>query len=280
MNSKSSVAIIGCGWLGQALATHLLAKNYQVVGTSQSSDTLNKISVLGATAEQLVLPLAENDDKPYQCFNCDFLVIAIPPQLRYGNTGYAERISQIVERAKKGKVKQLILINSTAIYGGLSGDVNEDAVLDLSQPKVKVLQQAEAFVLDSDLQAVSLRVAGLVGPNRLPGNFFKQGRQLKEPCAYVNLIHQIDIVAIIANVIAAEKVEGIYNVSSDMKMSKQAFYQQAALSLGNPQPQFKIDTSNSTGKFIVSKKVREVLSYQFKYDNLLTWLTERQVSQR
>ena len=47
MNSKSSVAIIGCGWLGQALATHLLAKNYQVVGTSQSSDTLNKISVLG-----------------------------------------------------------------------------------------------------------------------------------------------------------------------------------------------------------------------------------------
>ncbi|XQW84704.1 NAD(P)H-binding protein [Thalassotalea piscium] len=267
-----SVAIIGCGWLGQALAQFLLAHQYSVIGTSQSQERLNLISSLGATPECLRLPINDNDECQYQCFNCHSLVIAIPPQFRSGNINYPENIAQIVSHAKKGQVKQIILINSTAIYGGLVGKVDENAVLNLSQEKVTLLQQAESYVLNSGLSAVSLRVAGLVGPNRSPRNFFKQGRVLKDPDAFSNLVHQYDVVQCIAGMIETPENTGIYNLASKMRMSKQAFYQHAGLMIAESALQTDCGPSLSTSKLVISDKIRQALSIKFEYDDLLAWL--------
>lgn len=277
MSSKKSVAIVGCGWLGQALASYLLKANFCVVGTSQSPERLEQISALGAKFEQLILPLDNADNSEYQCFDSHSLIIAITPQLRSGRTDYHNKVAQIVSKAQQGSVEQIILINSTAIYGGLLGEITEDAVLDSSQSKVALLQQAEKSVLESGISSISLRVAGLVGPNRSPGNFFKQGRLLKDPQAYVNLVHQTDVVQCIARLIRAPEITGIFNIASTMKISKKSYYHQAALSIGKPAPEFESDLggdnkSENTSKFVVSDKIRQALSYQFQYDDLLTWL--------
>ncbi|GAA5132344.1 NAD(P)H-binding protein [Thalassotalea piscium] len=272
MSINKSVAIIGCGWLGQALTMHLLAHNYTVVGTGQSLERLTQISALGAIAERLVLPLNTADSNTYQCFNCQTLVIAITPQMRSGKTDYALKLAQVVAHAKKGNVKHIILVNSTAIYGGLIGEVTEDAKLDITQAKVAQLYQAEKIVLESGLAAVSLRVAGLVGPNRLPGNFFKQGRVLTEPNAYVNLVHQADVVTCIAKIIEQPNITGCFNIASNMKVLKQHFYQQAAVSIGNNKPEFEPADKETKSKRVVSDKIRQLLSYQFQYDDLLAWL--------
>jgi nucleoside-diphosphate-sugar epimerase len=279
MPSKQKVAIVGCGWLGQALASYLLKANYYVVGTSQSLEKLEQISVLGAISERLILPLDNADNSQYNCFDCQSLIIAITPQMRSGKTDYHKKIAQIVSKAQQGNVEQIILINSTAIYGGLLGDITEDALLASSQSKVALLQQAENSVLESGISSISLRVAGLVGPDRSPGNFFKQGRLLKDPQAYVNLVHQTDVVQCIARLIRAPEITGIFNIASTMKISKKSYYQQAALSLGKPAPEFETNLggeskSENTGKFVVSDKIRQALSYQFQYDDLLTWLSK------
>ncbi|GHE94089.1 NAD(P)-binding domain-containing protein [Thalassotalea profundi] len=274
MNINKSVGIIGCGWLGQALASQLLQNNYYVVGTATSLERLAQISSLGAISEQLTLPLELADKNSYQCFDCQSLIIAITPQLRSGKVDYPKKIAQVVAKAQQGKVKQIILINSTAIYGGLKGDVTETSPLDLSQPKVETLLEAENIIFNSGIHAVSLRVAGLVGPNRLPGNFFKPGLSLKEPNAYVNLIHQADIVSCITHLIANVEITGVYNVASAMKVSKLEFYHKAALSLGKTPPEFETPNTMPTnkGKFVVSNKIRQVLPFQFKYDDLQAWL--------
>ena len=272
---EKSVAIVGCGWLGQALAKALLAEHYHVVGTCQSQETNSILTEIGVTAELLTLPLKgtkNSNNCQYQLVNCRTLVICITPQLRYGKSDYVEKITQLVELAQHGKVAQIILINSTAIYGGLQGLVTENSTLDVSAPKVNTLQQAEAVVLGSGLAAVSLRVAGLVGPNRLPGNFFKPGRVLTEPNAPVNLVHQQDVVQCIKAIINKPQTTGIFNVSSNTEIPKQLFYQQAALALGNAVPEFEHDKNSHLGKHIVSNKIRQALAISFQYDDLLHWL--------
>ena len=59
-----------------------------------------------------------------------------------------------------------------------------------------------------------------------------------------------------------------------MKVSKKEFYHHAALSLSKPPPEFETsdEITINKGKFVVSDKIRQVLSYQFKYDDLMAWL--------
>ena len=89
-----SVSIIGCGWLGQALATVLLSENIPVLASYQSQATLEKLNRLNIPATPLVLPLAvdinaiestsNTVDVDQALFENDVLIIAIPPQIKKG----------------------------------------------------------------------------------------------------------------------------------------------------------------------------------------------------
>ena len=124
-----SVSIIGCGWLGQALATVLLSENIPVLASYQSQATLEKLNRLNIPATPLVLPLAvdinaiestsNTVDVDQALFENDVLIIAIPPQIKKGKLDYPLKIKQLVKLAELGKTQHIILLNSTAIYNGL-----------------------------------------------------------------------------------------------------------------------------------------------------------------
>ena len=100
-----------------------------------------------------------------------------------------------------------ILVNT--IYGGLIGDISESATLKLNDEKVSLLSQAEQIVLGFSGKSIVLRSAGLVGPNRHPGLFFRHKNLLTAPNSYVNLVHQKDIVALIIASIKDPNIHGI-----------------------------------------------------------------------
>ncbi len=285
-----SVGIIGCGWLGTALAKMLQAQGVQVTATRSSADNAVQLKTQGIQAYELMLPAEQGELNNHIIFNAQCIVIAITPQFRQGREDYAEKVTALVEAAKASvQVEKVILLSSTAIYNGLSGNVIESAALDFTADKVSILNQAEQAVLAITEQGNKignvLRLSGLVGPNRHPGKFLLHGRMLKSPEAKVNLIHQDDAVGLIIALLnqqVTQKVKqpendnsmGIFNGASDTHVSKEVYYQTAAKALGLPAPNFTHVSPTIKPRIVCAEKAKRVLGYQFSQADLLTWLSQ------
>lgn len=277
----TGVSIIGCGWLGQALASQLIEENIPVAGSYQSSATKAKLNALGIDALKLVLPLsvdtACNELSYAQLFQQNTLVIAIPPQLKKGQTDYPRKVAELVDLAEQGNVEKIIFLNSTAIYNGLAGEVDEQSELDLKASKVQPLLAAEQAVRGFSKQSIILRLAGLVGPKRHPGKFLQLKREFASAKSPVNLVHQSDVVNIIKYFIAAAKPKSksqVFNVVSNTNCTREHYYQTAAYALQLPRPEFKDEKELVLGKKVQGKKLIETISYHFQYDDLLQWVID------
>jgi nucleoside-diphosphate-sugar epimerase len=269
-----SVSIIGCGWLGQALAKKLLAENVEVLASYQSETTLEKLTSLNIPAKQLTLPVTNISAIDNNAlFQQDVLVIAIPPQIKKARVDYPLKIQHLVEGAELGKIKHIILLNSTAIYNGLVGEIDESERLNLSAEKVQTLLAAEQVLQRFSKQVSILRLAGLVGPGRHPGKFLKSDRVFSNASAQVNLVHQADVVNIITmlskNTIG--DTQTTYNVVSDTKTDRKGYYQAAAKAMGLAPPNFEPEEICYASKQVLGSKLREELNYNYVYDDLLQW---------
>ena len=286
-----SVSIIGCGWLGQTLAQQLLANNIEVIASYQSLQTKDKLNQLAIPATELKLPIAADitcdsdldniEGVDGQLFRPNVLIIAIPPQLKKGRVDYPLKIQQLVQLAQLGTTEHIILLNSTAIYNGLTGQVDENSPLDFSAEKVSCLFEAEQALKAFAKKSHILRLAGLVGPDRHPGKFLQSKRRFANASAAVNLVHQTDVVNILVKLCQSADLESrqrIYNVVSHTDCDRQHYYQVAAQALKLPEPQFVVEQSTNTGKRIIGNRLRRELAYNFQYDDLLSWLTAAPVA--
>ena len=293
-----SVGIIGCGWLGTALAHSLLALGTQVCVTTRSQEKLAALQKEGLSGE--LLDLSMNDDEhgidqhdivqhikndiyDGEVFKQQQLVICITPQFKSGKKCYAQRIQRIVDAAQKqielgGALKRIILISTTGVYKNLVGEISEDTVLDFIDEKVSALLKAEQTLKVFPKHTAIVRFAGLVGPKRHPGRFLAGKTGLLNSDDKVNLIHQYDAVGILLALLFKQEASGIFNGVSNTKTRKKEFYQQASLSLKLDKPIFELVSDQnkieSTKDAIVStkdirgEKVTQCLGYQFIYPDL------------
>ena len=275
---KKSVGIIGAGWLGEVLAKTLLSRGFSIQTTSQSAERIEHLQESQIPVERFVLPFdfSQDDIASINVFSKEVLVVCIPPQLKKGRTDYPLKIENIVKGAELGQVKHLILLSTTAIYNGLSGKVSESSELAYDAEKVAILAEAENKALAFNGRSSILRLAGLIGPNRHPGGFFKRGRTLKDPDVAINLIHQRDVVELVMGLLQSDTCEGVYNGVSNTHMSKGEFYHLASQSLNaDEKPIIKNNKrieKKVTGKIVIGDKIRTDLQYQFCFDDLLQWL--------
>ena len=273
LNPSLSVGIVGCGWLGTALATTLLKKGFSVQATSSKLENVAKLNAKGINTEQLTLPATSEQLREQQVFQQKFLVIAITPQLRQGRTDYAAKIESLVEAAKQqGIVQRIILLSSTAVYDGLTGLVDEQNTVNLAVEKVKILHQAEQAVMKFAKQANVIRLSGLLGPERHPGKFLLANKTLVNSTARVNLIHQQDAVGLIIALLQEHYFAGIFNGVSDTHVTKQEYYQAAAAALAMDFPDKTLAKPDENSKVVSGEKAKQVLNYKFIYPDLLTWL--------
>ena len=282
-----SVGIIGCGWLGKALAASLLEQGVSVLATSSEQGNVDKLNEQGIPAQQLLLPSNTKQLGQHDIFTQKCLVIAITPKFKQGRTDYAIKIAQLVEAAKeRGVVQRIILLSSTAIYQGLDGLVDENTNLDIVESslvalgsvkpdlveKAPILYTAEQAVLNFYRQGSVLRLAGLVGPERHPGKFLLAKRTLKNSTAPVNLIHQQDAVGLILSLLTSASPQGVFNGVSDTHVTKALYYQTAAKSLGVELPTFSADKVLDSTRIVSGDKAKQQLGYSFIYPDLLAWL--------
>ncbi|REL25286.1 hypothetical protein DXX93_01075 [Thalassotalea euphylliae] len=287
---QQHVAIIGCGWVGQALVPALLAQQIRVSATTTNPAKLEQLAKLGCQPKLLSLPLTSNqalssrqgtlasddgcsaggDEALEWLEGVDTMVISITPKFKHGSMAYPDHVASLVKLANQYQIGRVVLLSSTGIYQGLSGTVDEQSRLMLGEPKVALLHQAEQAVLSGVNRACVLRLAGLVGPKRHPARFMAGKEGVGNAQTPVNLVHQLDVVGAILAMLTEHQRHGIYNVVSETHPTRAEFYQLACRQLGLTAPQFT-DQQEPQLRVVAGKKYQQ-LGGQLRWPDLLTWL--------
>ena len=264
------ISILGCGWLGLALAKKLLAQGFDVKGSVMQKENLQELREVGIKAYHVVLNphLEECSDNDF--FDTDLIICSIPPKRRDDiETYYPKQIESIKQEVQKHNVKKILFISSTSVYPNTLDKVNENLQLTPEKASGKALIKAEEILTQSNsFETTILRFGGLIGYDRHPGRFLSNKKKLKNGLVPVNLIHQDDCVKIISEIIRQNIWGEIFNACCPEHPTRKDFYQEAARAAGLPEPEFDNDKQLNY-KWVDSSKLINTLHYQFIYPNPL-----------
>jgi len=262
------ISILGSGWLGLPLAVALNQSGYQIKASSRSTSRLNQIEHAGITAHHFDI---ENNDSDLGFLQADILIINITSK---NIAAFQELIKQIEESS----IKQVLFISSTSVYQD-SNNIEQPAISEDNSAALKpcdLLSIENLFRQNSHFESTIIRFSGLIGYQRHPGRFFRQinddglsiCKPIKNPEALVNMIHRDDCLGIIAVVLNTNSWGEVFNACSSHHPTRREFYNAALQNLAAIKPSF-IEGEAAMGKTIENRKVKTVLGYSFKHDNLL-----------
>lgn len=224
------VAVIGCGYVGKAVASYWYKKGYIVRGTTTRE---NKISELENIVHNPVVMMGDNLKAIEKVIeDRETLLVSIAPisdrQVEpevYAQTYIPTAKNLVTVLNNNSTVKQVIYLSSGSVYGDKKGEwVDETSSLDTNSDYGQVLVAAEKIILglnQKDIKVCLLRLGGIYGP----------GRELEKRIAriagktlagngesFVSWIHLEDIVKGI-EFVHEKGCHGIYNLVNDLKLS-------------------------------------------------------------
>jgi nucleoside-diphosphate-sugar epimerase len=273
------ISILGCGWLGLPLAEALMEKGFLVKGSTTSSENLSVIENLGIQPFWIVLE-SNNVSGDIETFlqGSKTLIIDIPPKLR-GNSkeDFIGKIATLIPFIEKSAIENVLFVSSTSVYGDTSSfDCAQDDTLSVTEetktcPETEsgrqLVKVEELLQTNIHFKTTILRFGGLIGEDRHPIRFLAGRKNLENPKAPINLIHQTDCIGIILEILRQNYWNETFNAVAPFHPSREQYYTQKAIDLGLELPQFNSE-SPTFGKTILSTKVENVLGYTFSKPNL------------
>jgi len=261
------ISILGSGWLGLPLAQALQQQGYQVKASSRSDERLSQISQSGLSAHYFDI---EKEDSDIRFLQADILIINITSK----NILAFERLIKSIESSA---IKQVLFISSTSVYRD-SDDLQKASITEDNLAALKpcdLLTIENLFRSNSHFETTIIRFAGLIGYQRHPGRFFLQAntesntcKAIKNPDACVNMIHRDDCLGVIAAVFKAEYWGEVINACASHHPKRRDFYNVAIQHLAAIPASFD-EQGGSIGKVVDNNKVKTLLGYSFKHDDLL-----------
>lgn len=254
------ISILGAGWLGRALAISLKDLDYSVKASSRNIDNLEDLKEKAIKIYELNYNKDVGVIGDLEFFSCDYLIICISPGRN--NTlrnDYADAISAYLKVAKSNNVKAIFFTSTTGVYGNSEAIFTEVSQIDPQTPSAQLVAKAESLLLNSDLPIYILRLAGLVGPKRIPGTFLAGKKEVPDPNTPVNLVDQASIIKVITLLMQKDSPPGIYNIVSDEHPSREIYYTKQALKLGLDPPEFDFSTE-SLQRIISNDKIKATLN--------------------
>ena len=234
---STTVAVLGCGWLGLPVAERLVASGYAVRGSTTTPGTLPALASIGVEPVQVDLDTVEPDALASWC-RVGALVVTVPPG---GVSDYPASMERVGAAARAAGTGRVVFTSSTSVYPDRDGLVTEadagpspEAGLGGRARAVWGAEEALREAVGDRL--VVLRLAGLVGGGREPGRFLAGRTGAARPEAPVNLVHQRD--AVEAVVRALDAAPGAYSVAASGHPTRRAFYTAEAQRLGLDPPAF------------------------------------------
>jgi nucleoside-diphosphate-sugar epimerase len=248
------LVVVGAGWLGHPLCQQASDLGWKVEGTRRSPDhTISFERYLAMSNEKVVHTLSLHDA---------WWVCALPPRARQTDSNYLSILQQILALSKTMSARGFLLCSSTGVYSDAQGIYDERSALDKSTERQRVLVSAEQLVTKQDGKV--LRLAGLVGPGREPGNFVA-GKTLKSSShSLVNMIHQQDVIDAIFTVLSQWKMaQPIYNVCHGWHPTRISYYQQKCEALNTVTPEF---SCHEKVERIIDGSAICQLGFKYNYD--------------
>ena len=268
-----SVSIIAGGYLGQRLADALNCSKYEV----KLSFRLNRPKFNVNWQSWYQCELAEGRlSYDEGLFDSDCVVICLPPGFKLGvGKYYPAHVSSLVEQAVLHGVNQVIFTSSVGVYAE-KGVFDENSPIPAASVKQQALYDAEQAVLNSRLKYKQVvRLAGLMGPARHPGNFNVQlhSAQMDRP---VNMVMIDDVVAAITTLILEPQTESqLYNLVAPHHPTKHCFYRFAQQTLDKNNLFFETETEHTDWaephadeKRVVGSRIEQETAFTYRHRDL------------
>ena len=229
---SGSFGIIGCGYVGAAVAAHLRRKGHEVVGTTTSPGRLSELCDL------VDHPRIYNAADPLADVSfldqLDAVLIAMAPTTvtfeedQYEKV-YGQAVPALVDalgRRKGCKPLHVTYLSSAGVYGDQAGAIcNELTPPDCSNHANALLASAETSILslnDASTQACVLRLGGIYGPGKDIPSYIRSasGQSVRKNGNHINAwVHLLDIVRGI-DFAFERRLQGIYNLVDDLQFTR------------------------------------------------------------
>jgi nucleoside-diphosphate-sugar epimerase len=270
-----TVLVLGCGWLGMALARSLAATGHRVLGTTTSPEHVPTMEA--ASIEPHLLRLgadfgAADDALLHRLLSAaDVLVLNIPPRAAAAG-GYPTLLRPVHRAVAAAGTRHVLFVSSTSVYPDEPRLMHETDAVSTRDVASDVLRAEGHFVPRyGQWKSTVVRLGGLIGPDRAPGRFLAGRRDLAQGNSPVNLVHLTDVVGVLSAIIKHEAWGHTFNVCAQEHPRRRDFYPAAAQYLKLESPTFK-DENAVSGKTIDSTLVRSILPYKFQHDDVLAAL--------
>lgn len=270
------ISILGCGWLGFPLAKLLLNSGFLVKGSTTSLEKISILNEARINAFQIEI-FKDSISGNFEQFleGSEILIIDIPPKLKGNlNENFIDKIKYIISFIENSRIQKIIFISSTSVYPDLFLNDNLKNVFsekDKFQPEThsgKQLLEAESLLKNNlKFKTTVIRFGGLIGENRHPIHFLAGRKNIENPDAPINLIHQKDCIGIIESVIEKNIWNETFNAVTPFHPTRKEYYTQKAIEFNLVIPEFEIN-KKSVGKIISSIKTKTVLNYTFQKPEL------------
>lgn len=230
------VLILGCGYVGSAIARSLHEQKYHVSIATRSQD---KVELFSQFASEVIL-VDQLDLLTLTSLIADKRLIFLTIAPSYPSSGkdkialyrstYLETAQNLVQALKNNStVKQVIYTSSTSVYNGeqeFAKVVTEDLELSPKTEEAKILLQTENELKKWPGNVCIFRLGEILGPGR---ELWKRLSHLKSPLPGTgqNIVNQIFVQDIVKAVhLAIEKnLGGIFNLCQDAHPTRSVLYQ-------------------------------------------------------
>lgn len=255
-----NISILGSGWLGLPLANELIKLGHSIHLSTRSADKLKVLAdIASSTAYLIDIDKLSNDIQDFLA--SEILIINITSK---NKEGFAKLIKQI----ETSTIKKVLFISSSSVYGAVNGLASEDDGMESADSLLYQIEQM--FTSNTHFKTTILRLSGLIGYSRHPGNFFKNGKVVQQPDAPVNLIHRDDCIGIITSIIKQAAWGTVFNGCASTHPTKRDFYSYARSLLSLPNPEYSSESGICAYKIVCNEKLIKQLGYQFIYPDVMT----------
>ncbi|MEM8674386.1 MAG: NAD-dependent epimerase/dehydratase family protein [Cyanobacteria bacterium P01_G01_bin.67] len=227
------LAIIGCGYVGSAVAQLWYQAGHEVTVTTTTPE---KIEALQDISSQAVVLTGNDRESLCQVVaNQDVVLLSVASKQRTPKIyrqAYLETAQNLVGAIKANPgVQQVIYTSSYGIINDKSGDVIDETVaVNPNDEFGEILHQTEQVLLsvpETEFKTCIFRLSGIYGSGRELIKIFRRAAGGTRPGMgenYTNWVHLNDIVRAI-DFAKDKQLQGIYHLSSDEYMTMKEFLQ-------------------------------------------------------
>ena len=224
--------IVGCGYVGSAVAAHFRLQGHEVVGTTTNPERLAELCDLvdHPRIYRAGDPMADASFLEH----LDGVLIAMAPTTatfeedQYEKV-YGQAVPALVDALRQRQSRNPLhvsYLSSAGVYGDQSGAIcNELTPPDCSNTANALLASAETAVLslnDASTQACVLRLGGIYGPGKDIPSYIRSaaGQSVPKNGNHINAwIHLHDIIRGV-DFAFEKRLQGIYNLVDDLQFTR------------------------------------------------------------